>query len=398
VKKALFVCYGSGHVRMAVPVARALRDAGLAQVQVLGLTTAAPLVREAGLDLLQFKDFLDVGDAPALERGRQLVAAMGEVADAQESIAYLGACYEELVVEVGEEEAARRYARDGRQAFLPRRFLERVLARAQADLLVATNSPRAEQAAVLAARAMGIPAVCMVDLFCVDEVAWIGKPGYADRVCVLNEHVRQFLLDAGRGESEVAVTGNPAFDVLLDPARVAQGAALRAAQGWGGKRVLLWPTQVEPAFHPFDGRPGDSSLPGRALQSTVDWVLRQRDAVLCVRPRAGEQPPPLPSDPRIVLTGQDWALPVLLNAVDAVVALNSTVTLEGFLAGTRVVQVLGSVFDEAMPLSRFGMADAAVALEDLWPALDHWAGAPRRGRGHGRVATPRVVEVLREFL
>lgn len=394
----LFVCYGSGHVRMVLPVARAVQDAGLAEVRVLGLTTAAEAVRAAGLPLLQIKDFLQPGDAAALATGRDLVVRMHGVIDLEESAAYLGLCYAELQAEVGADEAARRYARDGRQAFLPRLLLERVLRAVQPRLLVATNSPRAERAAVLAARALAIPAVCMVDLFALDEVRWIGQPGYADRICVLNEQVRQFLLASGRMLHEVAVTGNPAFDALQSPKLHAQGQALRQAHGWQERRVLLWPSQVEPAFHPFDGRPGDPGLPSRLLQATLHWVLAHPDAVLCVRPRAGETPHPLPADPRVVVTGQDWPLPPLLAATDVVVTLNSTVGLEGFLAGARVIQVLGSVFDEAMPLARFGLADAAVPLDGLAPALQQWVRMPRRATAPLSAATPRVLSVLREFL
>lgn len=398
-KTILFACYGSGHVRMVVPVAKALQEAGLARVQVLGFTTAAPVIRASGLDLLQVKDFLQPRDGPAIARGRRLLAAMGQVADPEESAAYMGLCYDELAADVGEDEAQRRYQRDGRQAFLPKNLLSRILAAVAPDVLVATNSPRAERAAVMAARALGIPAVCMVDLFAVDEVRWIGQPGYADRVCVLNEHVRNFLVAAGRGKEEIRVTGNPAFDALRSPALHAHGMALRQAQGWGEKRVVLWPSQVEPAFHPFDGRPGDATLPQRVLHTLTDWVLRQGDVVLCVRPRAGESAPALPSHPRIHVTGQGWPLPPLLAATDAVVTLNSTVGLEGFLTGARLIQVLGSVFDDAMPLARFGMADAAVPLRDLEAAVERWARVPRRPPGEQiPEATPQVLAVLREFL
>ena len=397
-KKVLFVCYGSGHVRMVVPVAQALQKNGMAQVQVLGLTTAAPVVRAAGLPLLQVKDFLRSTDAPALTVGCELITALGQVADVDETVAYLGLCYAELVSEVGEDEARKRYLHDGRHAFLPKRILSRILSTVRPDLVVVTNSPRAERAAVLAARQLGIPAVCMVDLFAVDEVRWIGERGYADRVCVLNERVRTFLLDAGREAYQVTVTGNPAFDALCDCESAAQGAALRAQQGWNGKRVLLWPSQIEPSFHPFDGRTGDPELPRKVLEELVGWVRSQPDAVLCVRPRAGDIPPPLPRDGRVVVTGQDWPLPALLHAVDVVTTLTSTVGLEGFLAGARVVQVRGSVFDEALPLARFGMADTAVALDALVPALERWTVAPRRQRAETVAATPRVVDVLREFL
>lgn len=394
-KRVLFVAYGSGHIRMVLPVARALREQGRAQVQVLGLTTAAALVREAGLPLLQIKDFLMPGDEAALARGRALVARMGgPVVDPQESAAYLGLCYQELEQEVGAGQAAQRYARDGRQAFLPQRLMRRVLERVGPDLLVATNSPRAERGAIMAAGALGIPSLCMVDLFALDEVKWIGVPGYAERVCVLNESVREFLVAAGREPREIVVTGNPAFDRLNDPGHVRAGQRLRHERGWDGRRVLLWPTQVEPAFHPFDGRPGDPTLPARALSRVVEWVQAQPDAILCVRPRAGEAAPVLPAHPRIVVTGQDVALPVLLHAVDLVVTLNSTVGLEGRLTGARLVQVLGSVFDQAAPYARYGIADAAVPVAGIAEALDRWSGEPRAAAAPPGQATGSVLEVL----
>ena len=397
-KKVLFVCYGSGHVRMVVPVAQALRRSGRAEVQVLGLTTAAPVVLDAGLPLLQFKDFVRPQDAAAVAHGRELARGLPSVVDAEESAAYLGLCYADLVAEAGAEEAARRYATLERQAFLPRATLRRVLSDLRPDLVVATNSPRAERAAVEASRSLGIPSVCIVDLFAIDEVRWIGQPGYADKVCVLNESVRSFLVEAGREPGEIAVTGNPAFDALHAPGVAEAGQRLRQENGWAGRRVLLWPTQVEPPFHPFSGVPGDPTVPARSLDAVVRWTLAQPDTVLCVRPRAGEAPPALPADPRIVLAGQDWPLPPLLHATDLVVMLTSTVGLEGHLAGARLVQVLGSMFDEALPLARFGIADAAVPLDQLDAALDQWSRTPRHAPGAAPRATPRVLAELEAFL
>lgn len=397
-KTVLFACYGSGHVKMVLPVAQALRESGRAEVRVLGLTTAAAAVREAGLPLVQFKDFVRPEDALAVSEGRRLAAGMSAVVDLDETVAYLGLSYADLVAACGEEEAQRRYARDGRQAFLPVPTLERILREVQPDLVVATNSPRAERAAITAARRLGIPAVCIVDLFAIDEVRWIGEAGYADRVCVLNDAVRDFLVAAGRSPQEVVTTGNPAFDAVCAPQTSAAGRAMRERQGWQGKRVLLWAAQEEPAVHPFDGRPGDPGLPGRVLEALAAWTERHPDAILCVRPRAGQPPPQLAGE-RIVVTGQDWPLHPLLHAVDVVVTLTSTVGLEGHLAGARLVQVLGSVFDEAMPLARFGIADAAVPLPGLAEALDRASRLPRRPVDESEgAAARRVLAVLGEFL
>lgn len=87
-------------------------------------------------------------------------------------------------------------------------------------------------------------------------------------------------------------------------------------------------------------------------------------------------------------------LPTLLHAVDLVVTLTSTVGLEGHLAGARVVQVQGSVFEEALPLARFAMADVAVALAQLDQALDRCSRLPRRAPVAGALATPRVLREM----
>ncbi len=402
-KKVLFVTYGSGHVRMVVPVAKALADSGLGQPLVLALTTAAPVVRESGLELVQFKDFLvpgDLTDEAAVAHGQRLMGDMpGPIADPQETSAYLGLSYQELTLKVGTKEAERQYEKHSRQAFLPVITLQRIVKKIAPALVVATNSPRAERAAIMAARLLSLPSICLVDLFCLDEVKWIGESGYADKVCVLNDSVKQFLLSAGRTDRQVVVTGNPAFDDLVNPIHVTAGAQLRQNRNWGNKHVLLWPTQVEPAFHPFNGTPGDIDLPARALRQLIRWVLKRDDCVLCIRPRAGLAPLALPDDPRIVVEGQDVGLPALLQAVDLVVTLNSTVGLEGHLAGTRLLQILGSVFDKAMPLKRYGVADEAVALDCLDAALDRCICLTRKSpTPFHKNATGSVLKVIRGFL
>lgn len=398
-KTVLFVAYGSGHIKMVVPVAQALATSGCAHPVVLALTTAAPVARAAGLDVVQFKDFVGPGDEVALGYGRSLMARLeSPVADTDETVAYLGLSFFDLVQSMGARHAEADYRRRGRQAFLPVPTLKRILQRVRPDLVVATNSPRAERAAIVASRQLELPSVCMVDLFAIDEVQWIGAPDYADRVCVLNESVRQFLIQAGRQAAQVVVTGNPGFDVLQSPSVRDRGGELRRSCGWTDKKVILWPNQVEPTVHPFDGRPGHPDLPARVLAELLGWVRSREDVVLCIRARAGEGPADVPIDPRIVLAGQDWPLGPLLHAVDLVVTLNSTVGLEGRLAGCRLIQVLGSVFDHAMPLARFGIADEAVSLNGVRSALDRWIGASRHAVIEGPLATQSVLKEVVEFL
>ena len=209
----LFVAYGGGHIAMLLPVAQRVRELGLARPLMLALTTAEAVSRQAGLETVGFADFAGPDDGEALQHGALLAAQLPtSPVHAAQSTAYLGLSYADLQASLGKEGAAQAYAQYGRQCFHPLPTMRRILRTLAPSLLVTTNSPRAERAAVEAARELGIPAACLVDLFAVDEKVWIGRPGYADRVCVLNEQVRQMFIDEGRAPADIVVTGNPGFD------------------------------------------------------------------------------------------------------------------------------------------------------------------------------------------
>jgi hypothetical protein len=395
-KKVLFVAYGGGHAHMVIPVARALLNGDWATPVVLGLTSAADLVRAAGLPLLQFKDFLDPGDQEARRWGEQLLAGMtGATIDPDESVAYLGLSFHELVRRVGENEALRQYAVKGRHCFLPIDVLERILDRVKPDLVVSTSAPRAEHAAFLAARRLGIPSVCLIDTFIQDDAMRLGAPGYADAICVLNESVKQVLTAVGARAGAVHCTGNPAFDVLQDPATAEAGRALRERMAWAGKKVVLLPVQKFQPYHPLTGGWPGFELPRRLEAGLVQWVRHQGNAVLCIRPRPDDPAPKTPAGANIIETGREWPLAPLLHAVDIVVTICSTVGLEGYITGARVIQILGTPFDDSTPWLKFGVADRAVELDQLVPALEELGRLPRRGGRDVPLATPRIVQVLR---
>ena len=61
----LFVSYGGGHVKALLPVARRVQELGIARPVYLALTTAAPIVREAGLLAIGFADLITEADVEA---------------------------------------------------------------------------------------------------------------------------------------------------------------------------------------------------------------------------------------------------------------------------------------------------------------------------------------------
>lgn len=396
----LFVSYGGGHVRALLPVARRVRELGIAQPLYLALTTAAPIVREAGIATIGFADLITEADAQARHKGEELASALAvRSADHAESVAYLGLSYVDLEQRVGRAQAAALYAEYGRQAFLPLSVLERAIRQFRPSLVVATNSPRAEQAALQVAGMLGVPSVCLVDLLGIWERDRLSAPDYGDVVCVLNPSVRDSLIDGGRPPGDVRVTGNPAFDTILDPAYIAAGAALRHEAGWDGLHVCLYASSPEPAAYPGVLERGDPAFPRRIEGALLDAVIANPSLAVWVRRHPSE---PAASEvaaldhPRIRVSPAEMPLHTCIHASDEVLVTVSTVGVEANMAGKYVTQVIGSMFDNLSPYFAMGIAQRELTLEQLATGYEppHDTALARK-RQPGCMATDRVVEVLK---
>ena len=108
-KKVLFVTYGGGHAAMIVPVIRSLEKYTDIEIESLALTTGGAYFKRHGLPYKGYKDFITPEDTQALEYGEKLSAIHHNPEsgiDEEETIAYLGLSYFELVQQHGEEKAA----------------------------------------------------------------------------------------------------------------------------------------------------------------------------------------------------------------------------------------------------------------------------------------------------
>lgn len=368
--KVLFVTYGGGHVNVVLPVIQALQEADTVDVEVLGLTTASAVLTRHNIPHLRFKDLTGPEDAEALSAGRKLAAGLGgAMIDSDETVAYLGLCYADLVQREGEATAAKLYQEKGRMAFLPLGPLRRLFDRCSPDLLVSTNSPRAEQAAFLVARERGVRALCIVDLFGIDEYAWIGEANYATRIAVLTESVRQFYIRSGKSPAEVVVTGNPAFDRLERHLKGETRDAFRQLKGWTGKKVILWASSPEPTIHPTNGTLGDASLPRRVDQALIAAAVKHPEWRVVIRPHPSETLSPRNWPANVVISNKDEDLELLLSAVDCVIVLASTVGMQAALLGRPVIQLTESIITSAGPFAEMGLARAVNSIDGLEMAI-----------------------------
>lgn len=372
--RVLFVTYGAGHIAKVVPVVRELERAGL-ECMVIALTIAHKKAVQMGLTPLGYQDFLPLlGDRAevVLARGRALMAGNTHPdVQAHETCCYLGINYQEWVDELGEEGAAQRYAQRGRQGFMPVGFMGQILDALQPGAVVATSTPRSEEACIRAAVDRGIPTLTMVDLFAPPSDPFLRRPVHANRITVISNEVKERFLAAGLAEEQVVVTGSPDFDELFQPDVVQAGLDFRARKGWLNRKVILWAGILEPMHADFPG-----ATLGIAVEKQLrEWVRNHNDAALIVRYHPGQyhEFPALENQEGVYLSDPGLQpMATVLHASDVVIHQVSTVGLQAALLGKRVLHLEFSAWvrQADFDLSSLGSSEGVACLDDLVPTVE----------------------------
>ncbi len=367
-KKIVLVTYGGGHVNMLLPVIRQLSVEPNIELCILALTTAGSVLEREGIDYLGFRDLLSDSDNEAVKMGIRLVGPAVECSPVgyDESVAYMGLSYLDMEKRLGKRTANELFQKNGRQSFYQLTIMEKFLIHQKPDLVIATNSPRCEKAALDAAGNLNIASICLVDLFALQESQWISENTYASKVCVLSEYVKKILVEKGRRAKDVVVTGNPAFDPLstLDENMLRQ----KARKAWGcsdNERIILWASSVEPAIHPFTNRKGDITLPARVLDELVKVTNSSSQYRLVIRPHPSEQVPNLAGSNNVFISTQEQSIEEVLAAVDVVVIFASTVGIQAAYLKKPLVNIRLSVFADDAPYDEMGLSVPVYKLEEL---------------------------------
>ncbi len=413
-QRLLAVAYGGGHIAMLLPVLQALRSRRpQLQVQLLALTTARRSALAAGWDCLGYDSLWHLLQPDERAQAEQLGAALlphnshPDISE-RESLAYLGINAWSLQHQLGAAAAAQRLEQRGRQGFHPLEFMTRLLRWLRPHGLLTTNSPRSEQAALEAAHALGVPSVAVLDLFARPGDAFAARSVRPTRVCVLAPAVAEQLRAAGWEESRLAVTGNPAFDSLHQPAARQQAAELRRRWqiDWGRDpgRLVLLATQPEVRAHPDSPWPAGDALPLAMEAATRDWVRQRPQASLVVRhhPNHWHRLPRAADTPQVhVSVASQQPVEGLLLAADAVVVQTSTVGLQAAVAGRPVLSLScspGALW--GLDYAALGVARGVATLEQLPQALDEVLRQPPAATGWARpqAAAPAVAAEVEGLL
>jgi len=358
-----FACYGGGHSAALIPVFAQIK-AQTHSANALALTTAKAAFNRALLPAIGMDDLVEL--VPEYRRAKKVGALLSKSQIANpnvteaETLAYLGVGFHSLAKEHGLVEARAKYNEAGRQIFRPVDFFLRLFQKHRPSVVVATSAPRSERAVFEAARMLGIPSVCVVDLYAPFEIQWCATQEYASRYCVLNNTVRRRFIDAGVPPDRISPTGNPSFDRLAHVDKIQMRKVARAKLDLHeNDRLIAWISQPEALKHPFSSDRGDPTYPQQVERSLASYFRAHEKVHLVMRLHPSEDRLPAATGPRIRYSDSKEPLDELLCAADCIITASSTVGLEAALLDVPVVQCGDSIFSADLPLASMGLATSA---------------------------------------
>lgn len=354
--KVFFCSYGGAHVSAILPVLVEMKNRGHESVY-LALTTAGRVAKHASIPHVRPIDYIDLNDKDIQSWGRRLVKnhhTNGKGISFEESVAYLGVSFKDLVQDMGEARAWKRYEERGLNAFCPVHFLRKILEKERPDVVVATTSPRMEKAALRAAYQLGIPSLCMVELFGIMEETWLSRPDNGHVLAVSRPDVVARMVAEGRESKDIFLTGSPMFDQLsgLD-SRMIRKKWRERNQISENRKVVFWAEQPEPS---------DIELPCRVRNHLAE-ICRSNGWLLVIRLHPSSTDHTNESLPQGCI--QSFAQDPLIEAIhgcDVAVTLTSTVGWEVLLSKKPLLVLNISPNSYAVT---YGDADGALALSTL---------------------------------
>ncbi len=349
---------------MLIPVLKYLQSQGY-DIQVIGLTTAAAALRNAGFSPLGFRDILRPEDSRAREQGARLAEEMhqgNKVSSLEESIAYLGLSYVDLEDQRGIAGAQQAFEQLGRQAFLPLNPMRRFFDWLQPDMLLTTNSPRAELASIRIAAERKIPSVGVLDLFGLQPYNDIP----ADYVCVPFKQAVSILTDRGLNQNALTVTGNPNFDWVH---QILESES--QASDWR-KEHQIKPDELLALYAMKPNWDEHEEL----IVSSLERILPEKPAMrIAVRPHPNSSSQlatnVISRLGAAAFLDDQTPLPLAIESCDALITHKSTVAVEAALLG-RQVALFHSNHDystHGIPLHLYNWSTYSINVEEGRQAL-----------------------------
>lgn len=386
-KRILLISYGGAHAEALLPVIKALSHRTDFDLTVLALTTSLKFYQDNDVEVVgldQFLKRLGISSSKYIKLGQRVIkrfkveirSEMPEV----ESELYYGIGWIDLVNMKGARSAKKIFSKIGRKGFFPVHTMQLLLKVFSPDLVVTTNSPRFEKAAVLAASSLSLPVFVVVPTFVTLELDWLKSSHYGCRVFVFHESVKSDLVAAGRIPEQIIVSGNPSYCELQKTVHnLRSKSEFSDASGSLVPRVLYL---AQPELLPSGKNPGGDE--NRLSLDVVEELVRLDRAGLCEA--AVRFHPSQSHDGRLVsvkLRKVSNIIPLSFCAdqFDLVVTSNSSAGVQLQLVGLGLVEIGWSILSSTVPFERLGVVEFSKSLNELessiqrcWERLNSMSG------------------------
>ena len=372
-KKAFITSYGGAHSQGLIPVIEHLSQSQEWKVQLLGLTYGFRDFCRAGFsDVWDLNNMLKVSSPRYRELitiGEQVLPpTIDSVVGYQNSKAYYGSGFIDLQETVGAKKAAAKFSELERKSFLPVKTAEEILRFVSPDIVVTTNSPRMERAMVLGARNLGLPVIIFVPTFLSFELEWMSENEYGTRVCVFHPAVKRLLVNAGRREESISVTGNPAYTKFIQRAMLGRRSLGCKTSGIN----VLYLAQQE--LHPTGGHDVGRDPNAFCMQVVEELKALEEKQIChaCVRFHPKQASKIDPKNVPISIIPNEISLADVALEFDMIVSVNSSAAIECQLVGLPVIELMWSIKAGTIPFEQIGQCKKVHSLDELGAAICHF--------------------------
>lgn len=360
--KILLASYGGGHVNMIVPVYKSLLKAGFEPI-VFGFTAAEVRLKNENISYISYKDFVNEygNKEDILKYGQELHSKLGPNAliSEDETIAYLGINFYELVQREGLESAQALYKKLERKSFLPLEFMTYVLKKFNPCAVVSTNSPRSEEAILKSAKLLNIKRYCINDFLSKMELeARTGHAGYANKIFVANEKFKTFFIQSGWDASDVIVSGNPAFDSINSKSTIELKNHLIKEYNLGNKLNILFILGNGEQLLRIDDE----------MLERIFELKKKYQFNLILRPHPNNTKPLPKGD--VIISKKEENIHGWLHASNIIITIISTVALEASIIDKTVIQYLPNEIENRISFNELDIGQEAHTLEEFSSLLE----------------------------
>jgi len=377
-KTLLFLSYGGAHPYLLLPIIKAMKNKGY-KVKIASFTSGIQIYKKFGYQVISAKDITTKDDFRILKYGKilyqDLVKSQQNIFDIEETIAYLGLSFNDYVDNIGDFQIAYdQYKKLGRSEFLPLTLIKRIFKLTCPDMLITTNSPRAEKAAIQYASSVNIPSLQITDLFCNYERYQLN----ATAICVANKVARNNLINNYSVDSErIYITGSPDFDKFIHlRTQLSKNkiSIVRKKIGLeGGQKYLFWNDQKTIITGTSKKTFERNTMISLKNLSSLVKIVNQMNYKLIVKCHSSQNAEEFLNwcNKNNAIFANNAQLSDYLLISDIVVGMSSTVLINAYNLGKPIILLNQTLEESFLPILNYKGVKEIESLSQLNKAINY---------------------------